>query len=194
MITAQNIRSREVALTCPRKAYITGNIPGGIAKYRHLSKMFMNIMDAIPLTAARQEIVNQIQTEFTMVNHGLLPFEEREEKNLMYKIIMRYLEWERHQCKSKIIAKNFKEVVPFCCDSTEVRVHRLFDRGDYYEAVLYAYKKPTLKRNSRKFQMQARNSLQLMLAYRAGEKKLERLRQMYGKDAYPDKPVYSSVN
>jgi len=193
MITAQNIRSREVALTCPRKAYITGNIPGGIAKYRHLSKMFMNIMDAIPLTAARQEIVNQIQTEFTMVNHGLLPFEEREEKNLMYKIIMRYLEWERHQVKSKIIAKNFKEVVPFCCDSTEVRVHRLFDRGDYYEAVLYAYKKPTLKRNSRKFQMQARNSLQLMLAYRAGEKKLERLRQMYGKDAYPEKPVYSSV-
>ena len=193
MLTARNIKSRETALICPRRAFISENIPGGNKKYGELSKIFMNIMNALPLTATRQEIVNQIQTEFSMTDHSLLPFEEREEKNQMYLIIMRYLDWEQNNSKREIIAKNFKEIIPFAGDSAEIRVHRLFDRGDFYEAVMYAYKKPTLKRRGQKFQTQAKNNLQLMLTYLAGEKRLNYLRQRDGETAYPEKPVYGSV-
>lgn len=193
MLTTRNIKGREIALTCPRKAFIAENIPGGNKKYGELSRLFMDIIDSLPLTATKAEVVNQIQAKFVMADHGLLPFEEREEKNQMYRIIMRYLNWEQKQCRNDIIAKNFKEIIPFNGDTVEVRVHRMFDRGDFYEAVMYAYKKPTLKRRGRQTQTQAKMNLQLMLTYLAGEKRLNHLRQREGESTYTEKPVYGSV-
>ena len=53
MKTEATIRNKEISLTCPKRAFIQSEIPGGVQKYRNLSRIFMDVMNAIPLNAAR---------------------------------------------------------------------------------------------------------------------------------------------
>ena len=193
MKTEATIRNKEISLTCPKRAFIQSEIPGGVQKYRNLSRIFMDVMNAIPLNAARDQVANQINMAFAMAPAALISFEERSEKRKMFDLIMRYLYWESCQMKQDILAQNFKVVVPFDGEETEVFVHRLFDRGEYYEAAVYAYKKPDLKPRGRKFQTQPKNSIRLLLLYRAAEKKLSQLRKLKGEAAVPLKPVYGTI-
>lgn len=188
-----SIRNKELAMVCPRRAFVQSEIPGGVQKHRDLTKIFMNVVNVLPLTAGRAEIEAQVNTEFSMANLNLIEFEQAAEKKKMIDLLYRYYIWEQDQLKNDVVAKNFKVVVPFDGEDTEVRVHRLFDRGDYYEAVVYAYKRPDLTTRGRKFTSMPKNSIRLLLLNRACEKKLEQLRQIHGEAAYPLKMVYGSV-
>lgn len=198
ILSEKAVRNLEMSLTCPRKAFLTSELPGGTQKYRHLSKIFFNIMDTVPINAGdnmatRKMVADQVNTEFGLANMGLLPFEERSEKIKMYHIILRYLRWEEGSRMKDVIASDFKEVVSFCGKQTEAHVQRLIDRGDFYEAVSYAYKRPDLKNSGRRFQTQKEHSVRLLLLKKAGDKMVQELQQTFGMGRYPLKPVYGSI-
>lgn len=195
MKSASAISSMEQAMICPRRAFLYGNVPGGYKKYQTLSNIAMDVLSLFETNGTSMNIATQINASFSSLGADALmqDFEVRAEKLKMHKNIMRYLDWESQQACNKLLAKNFKSVVTFSGEDVEVFAHRLFDRGDYYEVVSYAYKKEDLKRNGKSFSTRISSSIKLALMYLAGQKKLEQLRKCNGSGNYPEKDIYASI-
>lgn len=195
MKNARIISSMAQAMTCPRKAFLYENIPGGYQKYQVLSNVVMDILGLFDTPASSMDVATQINASFSVfgVDDLMQDFEARAEKMKMHKNIMRYFDWEKQQTNSRILAKNCTSVVSFGGDEVEVFAHRLFDRGDYYEIVSYSYKNEDLKQNGRSFSTRISSSIKLALMYLAGKKKLEQLRKLNGAGNYPEKDIYASI-
>ena len=186
-----SISSKTKALTCPRKAYISELsshiVSSNVFKYRELNKIYKSVLKSV--LSFGGNLAQKIYAEFSIVNSDMLAFESKAEMRNMYDNINRYLKWELSM-KTKLITTDILSKVNFAGSTYDVCIDALFDRGSYYEAVVYNYKKPELKNRGRLLETDPRKSLILGLMSIVANEKIKQLLVMTN---IPQKPVLSSV-
>lgn len=188
MLTVKDFMIKKTGLDCPKQAFIKNTCKSKNSKYGSLIRAFKGVIN----DTSNQPLADVINSQFTAsrLDTELLSFEERAEKLKMYQLVKRYETWESSQMGT-LLDENFNVVVDFGPDEVDVPVDRLYDRGTYYEAITFAYKRPELKKSGRKFTTDPSKSIQLALLYLAGIKRLDQLR-MRG-SVLAVKPVYGAV-
>ena len=186
-----SISSKTKALTCPRKAYISELsshiVSSNVFKYRELNKIYKSVLKSV--LSFGGNLAQKIYAKFSIVNSDMLAFESKAEMRNMYDNINRYLKWELSM-KTKLITTDILSKVNFAGSTYDVCIDALFDRGSYYEAVVYNYKKPELKNRGRLLETDPRKSLILGLISVVANEKIKQLLVMTN---IPQKPVLSSV-
>ena len=174
MLTVKDFMIKKTGLDCPKQAFIKNTCKSKNSKYGSLTRAFKGVIN----DTSNQPLADVINSQFTAsrLDTELLSFEERAEKLKMYQLVKRYETWESSQMGT-LLDKNFNVVIDFGPDEVDVPVDRLYDRGTYYEAITFAYKRPELKKSGRKFTTDPSTSIQLALLYFAGIKRVDQLRK-----------------
>ena len=132
----------EVALACPRKAFLS-DMSTGAQKYSQLRAIMKEAVLQVKPGMTKAEVQKVVDDLFAAKGNAMFAFEAAGEKNRMGFLINRYNDWESHSPYSRILASDVLVDVDFAGKPRKVSVHRLIDRGHgEIEAVRYSYKSP----------------------------------------------------
>lgn len=161
--------------SCGRKDYLRNNVPSGIKKASILRKICKEALLSLPLNASEKDVNHAVDALFALHLDHMLGFEAESERLRMRALLWRYIQFERGQGSSKILAESFSNKVKVMGKEHTISAHRLIDRGTAVECVRYIYKAPELTYNSRVDHLKPEKDADLLALQRTGEAELARL-------------------
>lgn len=163
------------AKTCPRKAFLSNQVPAGVIKASILRKAAKDILLETDFSVSRVEMEKRVDAAFAAASGKMLGFEAAAECRRMKDVLWRYLCFEDSQREKTILSQNFSHSVTVMEETHTVSGHRLIDRGDALECVRYLYKSPDLRYRSRSKELLPQMNPDLLALQRCGEAEAAKL-------------------
>jgi len=163
------------AMTCPRKAFLSNQVPAGVIKASILRKAAKDILLETDFSVTRPELEKLVDKAFDAIGGKMFDFEAFAECSRMKDILWRYLCFESSQKEKKILSQDFSHSVTVMKKGYTVSAHRLIDRGDALECVRYLYKTPDLRYRAKNTEMLPQMNPDLLALQRCGEAEAARL-------------------
>ena len=94
---------------CPREQFVKDSFSSGATKFGQLRAILKHIAVKVdPFTITQSLLDKMLDDEFAAVSNGvMLPFEADEEKARMRHLLLRWLNFERRNKSSKVLARDF---------------------------------------------------------------------------------------
>lgn len=169
---------------CPRKAFLHSHVSPGIIKASALRKIAKEIILTVGPNINEADLNKAVEAAFAASTSKMFGFEKESECMRMKVLLWRYLQFEKTQKSSKILAQDFINKVKVLGKECDVTAHRLIDRGSAVECIRYIYKAPDMNYNGRSSSAKPENNPDLLALQRCGEAELKKLGV--------DKPVFGS--
>lgn len=175
---------------CPREQFVKNSFSSGATKHGQLRAILKHIAVKVdPFTITQTLLDQMLDDEFSAVPAGvMLPFEADEEKARMRHLLLRWLNFERRNKGSKVLARNFSNDFQFAGKTESKTVHWLVDRGNCLQAIVFKYKQPEYKYRARIKVNRPDGAPEVLMIQRAGEVEAAKL----GINVH-NKPVYGAI-
>lgn len=160
---------------CPRKAFLTSQVPSGVVKASILKKAARTVLLDSPFTISEAELKKKVDDAFAAMSGKMFGFEKESECARMKALLWRYIEHEQRQKKNTILAQDFSNKVKVLGKEHTVSAHRLIDRGSALECVKYVYKAPKLTYGGQKEDTQPDVNPDLLALQKTGEAEAAKL-------------------
>ena len=164
-----------VAKTCPRKAFLSSQVPSGVIKASVLRKIMKDVLLGVDFGVSRTELDKKVDDAFAAASGKMFDFEMESERDRMRMLLWRYIDFEAIQSDRTILSQEFAHAVTVLKKPRQVNAHRLIDRGSALECIQYLYKAPDIRYKARKPESRPDLNPDLLALQRCGEAEAARL-------------------